>query len=221
MKRLLFVMYLFQLAGCTDDRDGDVGESPTGGMSETSPQADGVGDATGDDGVSGSDDGAAPMPEPVGPSEHPSGRRLRRVSVAQFAASLEVATGQRWPDVAQFANAMGEANFVETTEEDLGLTVAFEKFAQDAALYTCRAAVEADLRGGDTILRYASPDETDEEHLRENLRYLLLRFLGQDVATDSSSLDPWLELVTSVPLPAERWTAVCVGLITHPDFLAY
>lgn len=171
-----------------------------------------------------------PTRDPVGDAELPAGRRLRRMSADQFVASLEVATGQRWSDYERFAAAMGRADYGEITEEGLELNVTFEKLVEDAARATCDDAVRADVDGGEVILRHVSIADRDEAAYVANLEYLFLRFLGQPLAEGDTRLDPWLALLNAPPADGaeltdttmrRRWTAVCVGLVTHPDFVSY
>ncbi len=183
------------------------------------------------------DDGAGPdSGEPghhgEGDADTPGGRRVRRMSAAQFHASLTTVTGQPWPLFEEYAGAMGQADFAEITEEGRELSVTFDKFVHDAALYSCNAAVEADLAGGSagTVLRWLDVSERDSEIIRRNLDYLMLRFLGQQMGEgDDPRVEPWMNLLTATPdsgeiddaLMQERWTAVCIGLVTHPDFVTY
>ena len=193
-----------------------------------------------DSGEDDGDDSGAPGHHGEGDAETPAGRRVRRMSADQFHASLVMVTGQPWPSFAEYAGAMGKADFAEITEEGRELSVTFDKFVHDAAMYSCDAAVDADL-SGDTagtgagvVLRWAGLSDRDPEPLRRNLDYLMLRALGQAMADDDPRVDPWMHLLTAPPnegepnegelddaLMQERWTAVCVGLVTHPDFLTY
>ena len=160
------------------------------------------------------------------------------MSAAQFNASLTVATGQTWADYETYAAALGRADFAEVTEEGTEFNVTFEKLVEDAARMTCRAAVAADGAEGaeeQIILRHLSSVERDPIMYRANLEYLLLRFLGAaDFVDDDERLRPWMTLLQAPTydeegteaeltdeLMAERWTAVCVGLVTHPDFVSY
>lgn len=187
-----------------------------------------------DEGDSGSDDGGgesgAPNPEGEGPAEFPAGRAIRRMTADQYVRSLEVATGQVWMGFAEFSAAMGKADYAEIIEQDRTLSVTFEKFINDAALATCRTAIDADVEGGgDIILRHASLEDDDETAVRTNVQYLLLRFLADETELDDEAIDPWVSLVlapvTSPEQSAEvrraRWTAVCIGLATHVDFITY
>lgn len=179
-----------------------------------------------------------PVRDPVGPADLPQGRALRRMSAAQFNASLTVATGQTWRDYETYAAALGRADFAQVTEEGVEFNVTFEKLVEDAARVTCRAAVTADEADGvesPVILRHVTSVERDPVMYRANLEYMLLRFLGAtDFAADDERLAPWMTLLQAPTydaegteaeltdeLMAERWTAVCVGLVTHPDFVSY
>lgn len=189
-----------------------------------------------EDDPEGEDDDGADSGEPghhgEGDADTPAGRRVRRLTAAQFHASLVTVTGQPWPLFDDYAGAMGRADFAEITEEGRELSVTFDKFVHDAAMYSCSAAVEADGSGGEStaiVLRWVDLAEREEDKIRRNLDYLMLRFLGQEMKDDDVRVDPWMNLLTAVPedeplddvLMRERWTAVCVGLVTHPDFLTY
>ena len=61
--------------------------------------------------------------------------------------------------------------------------------------------------------------------VEDNIRHLLLRFHSRVVEPGSDTLDGWLWLHESAGFvsanPNLAWNAVCVGLITHPDFYSY
>lgn len=175
-----------------------------------------------------------PSRDPIGPAELPPGRALRRMTAAQFNASLTVATGQTWANFDRYAAALGRADFAQVTEEGLEFNVTFEKLVEDAARETCRAAVRADVAAAEgtepAILRFVTAESMDEGEYNTNLSYLFMRFLGQPVSAGDPALAPWLGLLTAPPAEEteldaatmqDRWTAVCVGLVTHPDFVAY
>ncbi len=199
-------------------------DGPSGGSGSNSDGTDDDDDG-GDDGDSG-----APSPEGEGPAELPVGRAIRRMTADQYVRSLEVATGQSWAGFEEFSAAMGKADYAEITEHDRTLSVTFEKFINDAALDTCRTAVDLDAdEGGDTILRHATIEDTEESSVRANVQYLLLRFLADETELDDEAIDPWASLVMApIPNPEDatetrraRWTAVCIGLATHVDFITY
>lgn len=209
----------------TATRDGDGSEDPT----------------SSDEGVGTT--GGPPGKDGEGPTDIPPGRRISRLTADQFHQSLIVATGQRWPDFTVYAGALGKPDFSEITAEGRALSVSFVKFAHDAARHACREAIDEDQdgagssgygEGGETepiLLRYAGVDDRDPDTLEKNLRYLLLRFLGFRIPDGDPRLDVWMDLLTAPPpagrtqidddVMADRWWAICVGLVTHPDFLTY
>ncbi|RMH23006.1 MAG: hypothetical protein D6701_00770 [Gemmatimonadetes bacterium] len=84
--------------------------------------------------------------------------------------------------------------------------------------------------GEGAILRHVSARDRAPEALAANLRYLFLRFLSVEITSDDDPrLGPWMTVLTTPPVEGEftdeamedRWQAVCVGLVTHPDFLTY
>jgi len=172
-----------------------------------------------------------PRRDPAGEAEFPPARRLRRLSAEQFHRSLQVATGQSWSDFERFAGALGRPDLFEVTEEGLETNVTFEKLVEDAARATCAEAVAADRAGAEepAILRFADETSRDAASIDANLRYLMLRFHTVNVTDDADPrLTPWRDVLVwgagDTPTDdqmAERWAAVCVGLVTHPDFLSY
>lgn len=188
-------------------------------------------DAPADDEGEDDADSGSPGHHGEGDADTPAGRRVRRMTAAQFHASLVTVSGQAWPLFDEYAGAMGQADFAEITEEGREISVTFDKFVHDAAMYSCNAAVTADLTGASpaTVLRWVDVSERETDKIRRNLDYLILRFLGQEMKDEDVRVDPWMNLLTALPeqgelddaLMQERWTAVCVGLVTHPDFVTY
>ena len=75
---------------------------------------------------------------------------------------------------------------------------------------------------------HATPEDTwavAPEAIDANLRYLLLRYHGRKVTIDDPALNAWRWLFESVSHvsadPSIGWRAVCVGLISHPDFYSF
>lgn len=175
-------------------------------------------------------DADPPARDPIGPTEPEPGRRVRRLSAEQFARSLQIATGQSWSRYQTYAETLGRPDFGELTDQGLELSVTFDKLVHDAAREACGRAVDLDRTSGSTvILRDARPaDRGDRAKYIANLKYLMMRFLGVAIdADDDPRLTPWLTLLDGEPVPttdvtmATRWKAVCIGLVTHPDFLTY
>jgi hypothetical protein len=191
--------------------------------------------------VIGCSSDASPNVDPrsvVSPEEVPETKRIRRLTADQFFASLFVATGQRWDDEGQFAATLGRPDFSEVTTEGREMSVGFAKLAGDAARQTCRRAVEQDRDTADAGSRVVLRKINDVGQLDpfdagvgENLRYLVLRFLGVHAIDDEDRrLQPWFAVLQDGLDPTDdarfgeapdRWIAVCTGLALHPDFLTY
>ncbi|MCH9681796.1 MAG: hypothetical protein K0V04_10215, partial [Deltaproteobacteria bacterium] len=136
--RLLLMATALSVSGCYRGGPGmadDADDIPPGRV-----PADG-GDADGDD--DGADDGE-PGHQGEGDADDPPGRNIRRMSATQFHQSLTTVTGQAWPEFEDYAGAMGKADFAEITVEGRELSVTFDKFIHDAAMYSCTEAISAD-----------------------------------------------------------------------------
>lgn len=174
----------------------------------------------------------------VNPEDVPETKRIRRLTADQFFDSLEVATGQRWDDEEEFAATIGRPDFQTVTQEGREMSVGFAKLAGDAARETCRTAVDQDIEEGNAgsrlILRQlasVAPLDPFDANIGDNLRYLALRFHGLHITDDADvRLEPWFNLLqsglsatddTRFEQADDRWTAVCVGMALHPDFLTY
>ena len=166
--------------------------------------------------------------------EVPPNRTPARLTADQYVEALAVATGQRWDEFDEYAAALGKPDYRTTVDQNRDISAGTFKLFERAALETCNAAVDADrtVGGQGTIVRHVGFGATDRVSLVENLKYLLLRFLALDITSDADTrLDRWLEVLTTPTAQSgersteddmtHRWKAVCVGLATHPDFLAY
>ncbi|MEM9067424.1 MAG: hypothetical protein AAGE52_02930 [Myxococcota bacterium] len=172
-----------------------------------------------------------PEREVVGEAVYEETRQVRRLTADQFFRSLTTVTGQVWSGYDRYANALGRPDLAEVTDEGRDLSVTFEKLVDDASRETCRNAVVSDRTAEEqVIVRHVTLSDREPAALAENLRYLFLRFLSVEITSnDDPRLQPWMELLTTAPAEGEfndnamefRWQAVCVGLVTHPDFLTY
>lgn len=179
-------------------------------------------------------DGAL-VPDPP-PPEAPWASR-RRMTVDQLDASIRAATGGLfWSDtlgndqLVTLSATLGKPDFIDSTQEDLSVSLLFQKFLGDAARDVCTRMVEGEVAGERPVLLMALAEPGTAAALTDaavdaNLQQLLLRFHGQDFDLASARLSPWRWLYTSTlhvtgdPLVA--WRAVCVGLLSHPDFYSY
>ena len=192
-----------------------------------------------------------PLPEiveeqdPVELGDQPY-RPRRRMDVRQLENSLRrVSGGIEWrinsntTGFERYARTLGEPDYVERTVEDREVSVLFLKFLDDAARDICDELIEQEWQEDATdrvFMVHAGMTDTlasNEDAIRENLRYLLLRFHGRRVAVDSAELQPWTQLLNDVAVASQgegedampeyrpAWESVCVTLINHPDFFTY
>ena len=163
-------------------------------------------------------------------------RDFRRVDIDQLNALIEQATGRKWlasngsdDQFEELALTLGRPDYFEKVVEDLSPSLLFHKFLEDAANSVCSQLIleEVNAAAEDRIfLRHVVVDDTDPVLIKENLRYLLLRFHGRRYGSDAAVLDNWLALFTesaqmSEQKPGATWMAICVALIRHPDFYSY
>ena len=192
---------------------------------------------------------------PLGPDQQPAPSAApQRFSVNQLRRSYPVALGKdttgrditwRMPDgtlgLDRMARSMGEPDFVVSTDEVLEVSPLYLKFADDAARSTCDQALKADaVRATMTdrvLMRTVGLGDTlaaKPQAVRDNLRYLKLRFHGVKIAQTDDAAVASLETlfdksvkaaanggtITSTHV-AEGWRAVCVALLTAPEFHIY
>lgn len=179
----------------------------------------------------------------LNPTPEASARLLRRMSVPQLRDAISNATGglvwrdERGQDVLGLLEAtLGVPNYIDTTNEDLDASLVFQKFLGDGARQICDELVEVDLQSAPdqrVLMKYADPelvweqaDAQGQASMDQNLRYLKLRFTGQFVAADQEegiARERWLlrSVTHATGSPARGWRAVCVGLMTSPEFYLY
>jgi len=137
------------------------------------------------------------------------------------------------------ARSLGEPDYIDRTEEALEPQMLYAKFASDAANDVCEKALVADAARAEAktrvLLRFATPTDlaaNSAATIDENLRYLTLRFFGVRVSpSDSSRIAPLRKVFTeasrgqTITDPAVQaragWKAVCVALLTSPEFHLY
>ena len=194
------------------------------------------------------DDGLPPRPswlgdahgEALGDAEPPApaaaGRPLRRMDIDQLNATLRAVTGVGWEinGVDQFevlASTLGRPDYSPSTAEDLQPSLLFQKFLDDAANAVCDELVAREAPGGAGnvfLVHVAATDSSvsNPTGVEDNLQAALLRFHGNVVPDGDPRLAPWSWLFdTTVDVTGgdteAAWRAVCIGLVTHPDFTMY
>jgi hypothetical protein len=185
----------------------------------------------------------APLAEPTPPGTRPR----RRVDIDMLdRAFRDVLGGLTWTvttgsnRVDQFpllAETLGKPNYIDTTLEDLNPTALFAKFLGDGARKACADRVAVDvsaLTARATDPATAPPailfgplglDDTPATAaiaLDAQLSALLLRFHGRVLRPEAPGFEEWRWLLASSHQLTGRmdtaWQAVCVALLTHPDF---
>ena len=104
---------------------------------------------------------------------------------------------------------LGSPDYIYVTEEPAQPTALYAKFMDDMARDVCG-------KMGEQLVRFQDPEA--------NLRYLMLRFLGEKVAgTDTQTTAPLRAVfdAASESDSATGWQAVCVSLFLSPAFHLY
>lgn len=219
------------MAGCDDS-----GSSP--GATPTPDAATGAGGAGGGAGGEGGAGGAG-----GGVEEQALARSAGRMTVEQLARSIPIVTeGLRWTeDFGQgetdmleiLAPTLGAPDYVRVTAENLEPTLIVAKFMADASNRICMRWATRDqaLPAAErSLVTHDGPwESTEAAHVEANLRALLLRFFARKVAEDDrESLADLSALFTTAadtaaPGMAARdgWLAVCIALMTDPEFILY
>lgn len=196
------------------------------------------------DGIGGGAGGGGGVSEDGGvyqPSASP-----QRLSVAQLQDSMEVVLGGKTWMVGSTNGfqsrrlTLGQPDFINNTDENLETSALYMKFMSDAARDGCKRAADADaaLAAGARVLnRFSGLTDTVSTNaagIDANLRYLKLRFHGVKVAEgDAASIAGLRGLFTAAVSGAagtgavdaadvkEGWRAVCVALLTAPEYHLY
>lgn len=214
------------------------GPSPTASPSPTSSPQPSPTAVTVPVGVGDPHGGVLRPPEPP-PEVAPRSRR--RMDLDQLDAALrQVSGGIGWTEqrgntqvnlFVELAATLGKPDFAQRTEEDLVPTAMFQKFLDDAARSVCLELMRQDTdrpTAQRTFFMEAAPEDTpsnNREAVDRNIRALLLRFHGHRLAAQDPQLERWTWLLRRAEhtgiAPPLAWRALCVGLITHPDFYLY
>ena len=177
-------------------------------------------------------------------------RPRRRLNLDQLDRAIrQVSGGLMWSerrnnnDVNLFeslASTLGKPDFIQQTNEDLSPSSLFIKFLDDAARQVCGKRIDMDLEAianlqtdMDTLavslwgpLNPEGNDQATPELINQQIRTLVLRFHSHTLPEgESPRLAYWRWLFETASLvdhnPISGWRALCIGLITHPDFYSY
>jgi hypothetical protein len=175
-----------------------------------------------------------------------SSASTRRLSIAQLTSSLPIVLGGKTWTVGSASGfalrsaTLGKADYIGIVDESLEPSPMFQKFMMDAAVSGCTNAVNADaaLAANQRVLmRFVSLTDTVKTNaagVDDNLRYLKLRFHGVKLgSSDAATLDGLRTVFTaavtgvagtgtpSAAAVREGWRAVCVALLTAPEYHLY
>lgn len=173
-------------------------------------------------------------------------RASGRLTVRQLADSMPVALGgSTW----MIGNAkgfdtrrttLGDPDYLAVVDESTEPSALFQKFMGDAARDGCARTLKLDVvrpANQRSVIRFAGLSDTAESNraaVDENLRYLKLRFHGVKVAAGDDAPIAGLRTLFSSAVSglaaghpptsdhvAEGWKAVCVALLTSPEYHLY
>jgi hypothetical protein len=215
-------------AGCDD---GGNGATPA------TPDAAAAGGAGG--GAGGMGGGQPPHPD-MGVAEQGLNRTVGRMTIEQLARSIPVVTGGlRWTEdfgqgpvdmLEVLAPTLGAPDYLLVTEENLEPSIIVAKFLQDASHRICVRWIAEDRQkplAERTFVRHEDWESLDPADVNTTLRALKLRFFARKVE-DDEQIRPLRELFqnassTAAPGNGARdgWLAVCIALMTDPEFILY
>lgn len=182
-------------------------------------------------------------------AEGPTGRWTKRLTVDMLQASVPVVAGRgadgqpiRWKvdhkggtrdGFAQnvFGGTLGKADYHRVTEENTVPSSLYAKLLDDVARNVCDQMLQADLaktEASERVLTRFAGAGSDAD-VAANVRYLTLRFLGENLEPDAPQIIGLQKLYGEVAAAAkgakdpamEGWRAVCVALVSSPAFHVY
>lgn len=210
---------------------------PVGGLGGGAGSTGGGSGSTGGGSATGGGTGVT-FPESAG---------TQRLSIRQLAQSMPVVLGgNTWmtnsttQGFTARSATLGEPDYINEVEENLEPSALFMKFMGDAARDGCTRTANADAAlaaSSRVLMRFVSLTDTvttNRAGVDENLRYLKLRFHGVKVQPADTTSIAGLRTVfdsavrgaagTNTPTAAhvkEGWRAVCVALLTAPEYHLY
>jgi hypothetical protein len=162
------------------------------------------------------------------------------MTIEQLARSIPIVTGGlRWTedfgngsvDMLQvLAPTLGQPDYIRITSENLEPTLIIAKFVQDAAYRICGRWVDRDRNAPlaeRSLVRHEDWSSLAEADVKANLRMLHLRFYARTIGADTELTDLYdLFVNASTTAPQGRgaedgWTAVCIAMMTDPEFILY
>lgn len=178
---------------------------------------------------------------------YPTSAGTQRLTVAQLAGSMPVVLGgNTWmtnsttQGFTARAATLGVPDYINVVDENLEPSALHLKFMGDAARDGCTRTANADgalAASSRVLMRFVGTTDTiasNASGVDENLRYLKLRFHGVKVQPSDVTSIAGLRTVfdsavrgaagTGTPTAnhvKEGWRAVCVALLTAPEYHLY
>lgn len=158
------------------------------------------------------------------------GRTSRRISVLHLRTIVpQVFNGLNWTGnnnvkmLESLGRTLGQADYVYSNQSTNKPTPLFMKFMDDMAGQLCSKAIAADKKNDKTETRMVLRHERSPD---TNLRYLRLKFHTIYVPEDSKDGIKHLRTLYDKVLQLkgnsnDAWYAVCVAMVSSPEFFAY
>jgi hypothetical protein len=180
----------------------------------------------------------APINVPLVPLEGLVGRKPKRLSIDQLNASIEAATGMKWTETVNgirntdvldyLAPTLGRPDYAYITQDNLEPNVMFAKFMGDGARKVCSdvAAKDKSTTAEKKVLvkNIQALDATNTQAIVDNVVYLRTRFFS-DASTQYAVSAPFVKVfhdtIAAQGSAEDGWLAVCVAMLTDPQFLTY
>lgn len=176
------------------------------------------------------------------PDPEANPRHLRRMDLRQLKDAIRTVTGGvYWSDNGGrdmfdvLGPSLGVPNYLDITSEDLESSLVFQKFLGDGVRQVCDETIRNDLDMAPedrVLIRFVAPEVTwedaspqERDAFDQNLRYMKLRMTGHALSPQDEELGRlrWLQrsVAHATGSPTRGWRAVCVGLMSSPEFFLY
>lgn len=167
----------------------------------------------------------------IEPELEAKARYRMRMNIDQLKSSMNSITGVEWKSGntdlwSKYSSTLGVPDYIENMTEDLTASVIFQKFLNDAAVYSCQQWIDNDLSSSEkSFFVYVTSDDTEKTSVMNNIEYLRYLIHGQRSVENDPFVDSIWELYFLVHQRTEdnvnAWNTLCVAMFTHPEFYTY
>ena len=167
----------------------------------------------------------------------PNHRTRIRMNLDQLQTSLKQLMGgmewgqsyqKIWP---QRASMLGVPDYMISLSEESNTNMLFNKTLGDAARDLCPAFLDQEAQKAPEerlFLLDVEPTDTYDNNpdgVASNVQRMILLYHGQYLDQETPQFEPWLNFITNAMSvaedPLDAWSALCVALISHPEFQSY